>query len=70
MGVVSVTTALGQYRQLVSSDIKALFKMGLIRREPTKGRVKPYTITEGGKRVLAAINLPLELIPCQDENSQ
>lgn len=63
LGVMSLTRATGQYRQLISNDLRALLAQKMVTKVSGTGRIKVYRTSEAGVRVLGALKIPLELAP-------
>lgn len=60
MGIMKLTKTTGQYRQLITSDLKALLKKQLVAQQVSSGRIKTYETTPVGVKVLEILTQPIE----------
>ena len=65
MGIMRLTRATGQYRQLITNDLTALLKKRLVAKADKRGRVILYTTSPYGHKVLELLQHPLELAPIE-----
>lgn len=63
MGIMTLSRATGNYRQLVTADLLALLNKKLISKADKRGRVTFYETSPYGDKVLELLNVPLELTP-------
>lgn len=63
---MSLSRATGNYRQLITNDLRSLLKKNLVEQSGGSGRVKIYKTSQLGIRVLGALKEPLELKPKED----
>src|SRR5688572_25257801 len=65
MGIMRLTRATGQYRQLITNDLTALLEKRLVARAGKIGRVTMYETSPYGHKVLELLQHPLELSPVE-----
>lgn len=63
MGIMRLTRATGQYRQLITNDLSALLDKGMVAKADKRGRVTLYVTSPYGAKVLELLTHPLELVP-------
>lgn len=67
MGIMRLTRATGQYRQLITNDLSALLEKGMVAKSDKRGRVTLYITSPYGLKVLELLTHPLELIPIEQK---
>lgn len=67
MGIMRLTRATGQYRQLITNDLRALLDKKLVSKADKKGRVIYYATSPYGHKVLELLKSPLELAPLEKD---
>lgn len=65
MGIMRLTRATGQYRQLITNDLTALLDKKLVSKADKNGRVTMYETSPYGLKVLELLEHPLELTPVE-----